>query len=322
MAKINTLEELQSFISKKYIVKANTFERLAEDGEKLPPLIKIWGNYIIDGALVHFPSRRGSGKSLLSLQLCIAISQNYKKFLGEVIEKPGICIYLDYEMGIEVIQRRAAQLKKNAPNYNPVLGDKLIIYNSRKSFVEDFEIINSLIAENKPILVVVDNLRNALRNVNTNSAPDMANFFSILNGLKEMYKFSIIIVDHFKKNTDGLKSNSDLQSGSGVKSDLSDSDILLRNSCQDKNWRLLKRVKSRLIEESDTTKLISLNPDTLWFELVQDDVLESEHIGVSEIEDKEQLKDMANQLKAEGKSLEEIGKILNKGKTTIFRWTQ
>ncbi len=322
MTKINTLEELQSFISKKYITQAATFDRLALEGEKLPPLIKILGNYILKGSLIHLPAKRGSGKSLLCMQLCIAVSQNFKNFLGETIELNGVCIYLDFEMSTEIIKRRAVKLKKNTPNYNSLLGDNFIIYNSRKSFVEDFEIINRLIAENKPVLLVVDNLRNALKNVNTNSATEMANFFSILNALKEMYNFSIIIVDHLRKHTDFLKTSSDLQSGSGVKTDLADADILLRNSCQNKNWRLLRRVKSRLVEESDTTKLITLNPETLWFELVEEDVLENEHIGVSEIEDKEQLKDMANQLKAEGKSLEEIAKILGKGKTTIHRWTK
>jgi predicted transcriptional regulator len=74
------------------------------------------------------------------------------------------------------------------------------------------------------------------------------------------------------------------------------------------------------VEESDATKLIRLNPDTLGFELIEEDVIESEHIGLSEIQDKEELKDMAKKLRDEGKSLEKIAKILNKGKTTVHRW--
>ena len=320
MANIKNLDELQQFISKNYASNAATFEAYAQKGAVLQPLKKIFGEYIVDGALVHFPARRGCGKSLLCLQFCLAITHHFDEFLGEKIQKHGICIYLDFEMSEKVTQRRAYQLKKFAPVYHDKYADDLIIFNSRKSFIEDFEIINRLINENKPVLVVIDNLRNALKNVNTNSATEMANFFSILNALKEIYQFSIIIVDHFKKHTNNLRSDSDLQSGSGVKTDLADSDIILRNSCQNKNWRILKRIKSRLIEESDSAKLIALNPQTLWFELVKEDVNEAEHIGLSEIQDKEELKDIACDMHEKGATLEEIARAIHKGKSTVHRY--
>lgn len=322
MTKIKTLDELQQFISKNHSSFAKSFQCYAEEGAKLTPLKNLFGNYILDGALVHFPARRGSGKSLLCMQICLAISHRYEEFLGEKIEKHGTTLYLDFEMSESITQRRAYVLKKTASIYKKEFADDLVIFNSRKSFIEEFNTINALLYQIKPILVVVDNLRNALRNVNTNSAADMANFFSILNALKEIHNFSIVIIDHFKKHTNGLKSDSDLQSGSGVKTDLSDADFLLRNSSQHKNWRLLKRIKSRLVEESDVTKLISLNPETLWFEVISESVIESEHLGLSEIQDKEELKDIALKLKDDGKSLEEIAQILGKGKTTIHRWTK
>lgn len=322
MANIKTLDELQQFISKNHTSTAKSFQYYAEQGAKLKPLKKLFGNYILDGALVHFPAKRGSGKSLLCMQICLAISHRYDEFLGEIIEKHGKTLYLDFEMSESITQRRAHRLKQSAAIYKKEFADDLVIFNSRKSFIEEFNTINQLLYQLKPVLIVVDNLRNALRNVNTNSAVDMANFFSILNALKEIHNFSIVIIDHFKKHTNGLKSDSDLQSGSGVKTDLSDADFLLRNSSQDKNLRLLKRMKSRLAEESDNTKLIALNPETLWFELISDSVIESEHIGLSDIQDKDEQKDIALKLKDDGKSLEEIAQILGKGKTTIHRWTK
>lgn len=322
MTNIKTLDELQQFISQNYTSTAKTFQCYAELGAKLQPLKKLFGNYILDGALIHFPAKRGSGKSLLCMQICLAISHHYDEFLGEKIEKHGTTLYLDFEMSETITQRRAFMLKKSATIYRNEYADDFVIFNSRKSFIDEFTIINGLLYQIKPVLIVVDNLRNALRNVNTNSAADMANFFSILNALKEIHNFSIVIIDHFKKHTNNLKSDSDLQSGSGVKTDLSDADFLLRNSNQHKDWRLMKRIKSRLVEESHTTKLIALNPQTLWFELISDDVNEYEHIGLSQIQDKEEQKDIAMKLKDEGKSLEEIAQILGKGKTTIHRWTK
>jgi len=75
-----------------------------------------------------------------------------------------------------------------------------------------------------------------------------------------------------------------------------------------------------MFEESDKTKLVKLNPETLWFELVDEDVNESEHIFLNASSDKEELIDLAQDLKKNGKSYQEIAQILAKPKTTIYRW--
>ena len=58
--------------------------------------------------------------------------------------------------------------------------------------------------------------------------------------------------------------------GAGAITDLVDADFFLRKSKIDKNYRLLKRIKSRECEEQDGAKLIRMNPETLWFELIEE----------------------------------------------------
>jgi len=320
MIKILTLEELQAFVAKNVKTSIATFEHYAQQGALLKPIDKLFGNFILDNSLILFPARRGSGKSLLILQICLAVTHRFNDFIGEEISKHGKCIYIDFEMSEFITQRRAFQLKKYAPIYHQEFADDLIIYNTRNSFIDDFDQINRLIYENKPILLVIDNLRNALKNANTNSGNDMGNFFGILNGLKQIHKFTVIIIDHTRKHTDHLLTTSDLQLGSGTKTDLCDSDFILRNSNLGKDLRLLKRIKSRMIEESDKTKLIRLNPETLWFELVDEDVNEADHIGIAQIQDKDELKDRAFDMHEKGMTLEEIAKVTNKSKSTIHRY--
>lgn len=320
MTNIPTPAELLKQLPREKRFDAYTFNCLSEKGQSLPPLKKIWGNYILDGSLIHFPSLRGSGKSLLMYQVCLAVATGQKEFLGEKIEAKGKTLYLDFEMPERFLRRRSAQLSANAPFVIKENGDKLIVFNSRHTFLSEFSIIIKLIKQEKPILIVIDNLRTAARGMNTNSSKDMADFFSLLAAIRETYNTAIVIIDHLRKGTKSLLSDSDLQSGSGAKTDLVDGDFLLRHSCQNKDLRILKRIKSRLAEESNTVKLIKLNPETIWFELVEEDVNESEHIGLSEIQDKEELIDMAKDLKGQGKSLSEIAAILKKGKTTIHRW--
>lgn len=320
MPKIPTPEELLKLLSGKKPYVACTFSYLSKKGENLPPIKKLWGDFIPEGTLIHFPSLRGSGKSLLMFQICLAISANQAHFLGEKIEQTGKTLYLDFEMPQRFLRRRSAQLSKHSPFSINENGDNLLVFNSRHSFITELAVILQLIEQEKPILIVVDNLRTAARGANTNSSLEMSQFFSLLAAIREKYRTAIVVVDHFRKGTNNLAGESDLQSGSGAKTDLVDGDFLLRHSCQQKDWRILKRVKSRVAEESDSVKLIRLNPETMWFELIEENVTESEHIGLKGITDKDEQRDMALSLRSDGKSLEEIARILGKGKTTIHRW--
>lgn len=320
MSKIETLEQIQKYIAAKTSPTAITFEALARKGKKLNPLEKLWGQYILANSIVLFPARRGVGKSLLAMQIGLMISQGKSQFLQEPIEMQAACVYIDFEMSEQVLQRRAAKLVQGIPNYNRTRGDSFIFFSTRKSFVDEFETIIKIIKSEKPCLLIIDNLRNAIKNSNTNSASEMSLFVSILVSLKELFGLSILLIDHFRKHTDNVKSNSDLQSGSGAKTDLVDADFVLRHSKQDTSFRIMKRLKSRLCEESDKTKLVRLNPNTLWFELIEEDVNESDHIGIDSLTDKDEVKDKSKDLYSQGKTIEEIAKILGKGKSTIHRY--
>ena len=320
MSKIITLDDLSKIISNRQKHSAYTLGFLIENGESLPELKKIWGSHIFENSLIHFPSLRGSGKSLLMLQICSAVSSKQKEFLGESIELPGKTLYIDFEMPEAFIKRRAAKLSKNAPFPIKQFAEEIFVISTRQSFEAEFPTIIDFIAQESPVLVVIDNLRTALKNANSNSSIDMANFFSILGAIREIYNCAIVVIDHLRKGSRHQKSDSDMQSGSGTKTDLSDGDFLLRHSCQDKDLRLIKRIKSRMFEESDETKLVKLNRETLWFELVESSVNEAEHIGISLITDKDELLDIAKEMRNQGKSLQQIASALSKPKSTIHRW--
>lgn len=320
MSKILTLEELQKYVSKKQSYGAYTLGFLVEEGKKMPEIKRLWGEIIFEGSIIHFPSLRGSGKSLLLFQLLMMISANAKMFLGEKIELNGNVVYLDFEMPEGFIKRRAYKLFKNAPIKMWKFLDNFFVFSSKQSFEAEYINIVKIIDEAKPVIVVIDNLRTALKNADTCSSVNMANFFSLLSGLREIFGCAFVVVDHLRKGSRNQKSDSDLQSGSGSKTDLADGDFMLRHSCQDKSLRLLLRLKSRMFEESDKCKLVRLNGDTLWFELVDEDVNESEHIGLSTITEKDEMIDIARDLKKQGKSYQQIATALKKPKTTIHRW--
>lgn len=296
-----------------------SFRRLANEAAHLPEMKLLFGRFIPEGCLIHFPSPRGVGKSFLCMQLCIAVAKGWPSFLGEQINLHGNTIYINNELSENTMKRRAEKLLSTVPD-QPEDPFKARSYSTKNNLVDDLPNILQIVEKYKPVLIVIDNLRMAFADTDTNNNKEITKLMFTLLALCESSKTSIVITDHFRKHTTSLLSESDLQTGSGVKTDLSDGDFFLRSSVQDKSLRILKRGKSRHFEEADGAKLISLNRDTMWFELIDEHVNEAEHVGIRSIKDKDEQKDIARSLRAQGKSLEQIAQSLGKGKATIHRW--
>jgi len=249
----------------------------------------------------------------------MAVAGEWPEFLGEKISLHGNTLYINNELSEAVIQRRARKLmegipKEAAKNFKPM------VYTSRNSLAEDLPVLLQILEKLKPVLIIIDNLRMAFTGTDTNNNKDITQLMFMLLAFCDSSKASVVITDHFRKHTTSLLSESDLQTGSGIKTDLSDGDFFLRKSGRDKSLRILKRGKSRHFEEEDYAKLLRLNVQSLWFEVVEEKVNEAEHIGIKTIHDKEEQKDIARSLREQGRSYKEIARILGKGKGTIFRW--
>ncbi len=296
-----------------------TMEKLSQEAEHLSDPKMLFGKFIPQSTLIHFPSQRGVGKSWLCMQICMAVAGEWSSFLGEDITLHGNTLYINHELSPNTMRRRSKKLYAGLPT--PVNNQyQSFVYTTRAGLNTELSTIVGYVEKYNPVLIILDNLRMAFTDVDVNNNRESSRIMNMLLALCDTSGASLIVTDHFRKHTNGLLSGSDLQSGSGIKTDLSDGDFFLRRSCQDKALRILKRDKSRHFEESDSAKLIRLNPQTLWFELVEEGVNEAEHIGLNGLKEKDEQKDMAGLLRSQGKSIMEIATILGKGKATIHRW--
>lgn len=322
MTKINGLNGLSNHLNGKIISNSSLqgMEELAERGKTLAPLRRLLGNYILENSSVIFAAERGTGKTLLGLQLCIAISAEWDSLYQEPIEYHGNTLFINCELSEDTISRRLSRLFEEPPQAITFPNYRSLVYTTKNSLEEEVQAIIELSSTLKPVLIVLDNFRVAFLNADTNNNKEVAKAMHLILTLRDMLNTTIIITDHTRKHTRHLLTDSDLQSGSGVKSDLTDSDMFLRKSKQDIQYRIFKRSKSRHCEETDGAKLLRLNPESLWFDFVQDNIDESQHIGADVVPEKDDQKELTKELRDQGKSIDQIARILNRAKSTIHRW--
>ncbi len=241
--------------------------------------------------------------------------------MEEKIGYHGNTLFINCELSEDTISRRVYKLFSNPPQPIFFQNFRSYVYTTKNSLTEEVDAIIKLCQVQKPVLIVLDNFRVAFLEADTNNNKDVAKAMHLILKLRDLLKTTIIITDHTRKHTRHLMTDSDLQTGSGVKSDLTDSDMFLRKSKLDISFRIMKRYKSRHCIDADGAKLIKLNGDTLWFEFLEDNIDEAKHLGGDATPSaKDDQKTIALELHQSGKSLQEIADILNKGKTTIHNW--
>ncbi|MFZ6010350.1 MAG: AAA family ATPase, partial [Bacteroidota bacterium] len=88
---------------------SNSFDRmkeLATYGRTLNPLRQVFGKYVFEKSLIHFPSERGTGKTFFMMQLCLCVANGIPKFCNESIELHGNTLYINCELSRDLMARR------------------------------------------------------------------------------------------------------------------------------------------------------------------------------------------------------------------------
>ncbi|MEZ4947581.1 MAG: AAA family ATPase [Cyclobacteriaceae bacterium] len=294
------------------------FDEMAAQGNKLPPILKIWGNYILQRGLFHFVSERGTGKTFLCMQLCLAVAKGWKEFCTELIQINGNTLYVNLEMEHDFMKRRMDTLfKKFSQDLDGPF--KAIMHSSNNNFATERSFISELVKKYKPVLVVIDNYKFAFREFDPNKSNVAMQIMSDLRRLTRDNDIAIVVIDHTKKHTRNLKTESDLQGGSGSKSDAFDGDFFIRKSSKDVQWRILKRDKSRMVEDQRMAKLLRLNPETLWFEMQEEEIDEMDHLNGDMLNGKDEAYDLAKVMKENGATMDQIKAATGIPLSTLYR---
>ncbi|MEM7551654.1 MAG: AAA family ATPase [Bacteroidota bacterium] len=306
-------------LPKSYQNKISTLSDLLDIAKNTEEPKKLFGDFIHENSLIHFPSERGSGKSFLMMQIGLAIVNCWDHFLGERINIYGNVLFVNAEMNEPIFAKRLEKLLENPPGLLKKTPHDFYTLTTRMSYQLFKTDLEQAIEKFNPKLIFLDNWTIAMRD-NSGKKEDIANLMTELLDLKDKYSFSMVIADHTKKGVKSIVTDSDLQSGSGAKTDLSDQDFLLRKT-KNQGERLLKRVKSRNAPEQNGAKLLRMNEQNLWFELIEDSVQEIDYLNMenkAEVTDEDRIR-FATELQAEGKSLQVISDVVGLSKSTLHR---
>jgi RecA-family ATPase len=208
--------------------------------EQLQPLEVIVEGLMHKTGLAMIAGSPGVGKSLLAMNLALAIASDKEKFLHYNIERHGKVLWIDYEMTKSEFVSRLQKIPiEPKPDHFKFLLDAPNI--TDKKFLE---VLSSIIEEEQPLLVVIDNITTS-HGGDENAAKDVRNILRPLQLLAKQYDINFLLVHHFRKHVRFETLNLDMIVGSGTFARLLHSALLMHESSKDTSIRIVKAAKLR-----------------------------------------------------------------------------
>lgn len=288
----------------------------------------LFGELWFEGEFCILFASSNLGKSILAVQIANSISKGESMlcFSSEVAQQP--VLYFDFELSEKQFQNRYSEDYLN--DYQFDSGFRRIQMNPDAEIPSeiDYETFLSQSLEKAIIdagakVLIIDNLT-YMKN-GTETAKEALPLMKSLKALKTKHNLSILALAHTpKRDFSKALTLNDLQ-GSSMIGNFIDSCFAIGKSATD-DLRYIKQLKQRACEhiyhsENVIVCEISKPSNFVQFEFV-DYGDEQDYLQTLDKKDKENLIQEAKQLKEEGKSLREIGRILGTSKTNVERWVK
>lgn len=153
--------------------------------------------FLIDGWLprqgkMEIYGQAKAGKSTLSLQIADAIGSG-KSFLGRQTER-GRVLVLQFEMGVEVLQRRMLATGRRYDNV--FVGTR---FDLKLDTTQGKELVEQAISAVEPDLLIIDPLYKCFQG-DENETKDMRSILDFLDQMIGRYKCSVLIMHHMGKD--------------------------------------------------------------------------------------------------------------------------
>jgi predicted ATP-dependent serine protease len=261
-------------IIKYYTGKELTSLKITEPKDMVEGLIR-------ETSMCFLVGEEGCGKSILAMNLGLAIATGKDTILNYKIHKKGKVLYLNNELPFpEFVSRFNKMVKPNSHDQTDKLQNFIIP--NRFPLLSEYKIdLDAKCRQEKPILIIIDCLY-WTHNNKENDNSEMKNVLRDLVSLRDEHQTAILIIHHTKKGSKSELMHNDNIRGASVFGGVADSIFQIRRSSKNEELRLLKPTKLRYGDDKiKKVKLLSLNSNSLLF-IDEGETNESEHIAYPE----------------------------------------
>ena len=320
-------EEQISLNESKGLFTVKSANKWIEQAKNRPIPKMLFGQLWFENELCILFADTNLGKSILAVQIGNSISKGelVKGFVFEAPKQP--VLYFDFELSDKQFEARYSINFANHYLFDSNFIRVEVNPNSEMPIDIDFETylnqsLERTISETQAKILIIDNLT-YLRN-GTETAKDALPLMKHLKALKAKHNLSILVLAHTpKRDLSKPITRNDLQ-GSKMLINFCDSSFAIGESFTDKHLRYIKQIKQRnceLIYDADNVGVCEISKplNFLQFEFVGFGT-EKEHLRTPSDNDKEQRKQNALELKAQGKSNREIARMLGVSEGAVRKW--
>jgi RecA-family ATPase len=296
-----------------------------DDASKLKEQKKLFGDFWREGELAILFADTGIGKSILSVQIADSISKGEATLGLEFKADKQKVLYFDFENSEIQFKKRYTNIQNKTYRFDDyflrVTFNSEYNYNNEKHVDSIFSNIEKCVIESTAKVVIIDNM--TYLNGDIEKANEASSFIKKMRELRKKYELSILVISHTPKRYETKPIDVNDLCGSKMISNLVDSIFAIGASKKGNSTRYLKQIKCRSGEiVYNTDNIISCqivqNTSKLMFEFNE---FGDEHDHLQPV-DKEELKNKAKALKAQGMNNVQIGNLLNVTEGTIRNWVK
>jgi hypothetical protein len=229
-------------------------------------------------SLNFLAGEEGAGKSLLAMNLALAIATDQPKFLEYQIKKHGKVLYLNNELSFQLFVKRFQEMRRVLYHDGVAQLNRFLTLETMKPMNEAWDDLCKLIVREQPILVVLDCLYWA-HDRKENDSSEMKEIMRKFVELRDKFGIAVLVVHHTKKGSRFEGMHNDNMRGSSVFAGATDTVMMMRRSSTDESKRLFKPTKLRNgNDDYRKVHLLGLNTHNLWFG-DEGEVNEEDHIA-------------------------------------------
>jgi hypothetical protein len=314
-----------------FIIKPG--ETWLQTGADIPQAEMLFGSFWFQDELCVLFADTNAGKSILAVQIGNAISRGQAVGPFEMNGPAETVLYFDFELSTSQFRKRYQGGNTNSPSFNQKFLRGVINQSSKKarkfSSYEDYisnEIENGLISTGAKVLII-DNIT-CLR-YSTHAASGALNLIRFLQGIKDTYQLSILVLAHTPKRNRARPITRDDLLGSKMLINFCDSAFAIGESqlpppaecCAPLHY--LKQIKQRSTHEvygAANVCLCSIVKLDGFLQFKFDGTAyEAEHLARQHEQYRKISDTCIAQLKQQGLTVRQVAEKLGIGSTTVFR---